>query len=491
MAVVLSPPLPTNARSEVAVAERPHWGVPYSLVAIGITWAATLGLVLTAGPQRPELLFVLLGLLWIGVYLLLFPPLVASSRSQSNTRFEFNIVGLALLLRLAGVCASYWGFTLATGIPFEFHASDSLWYHQGAERFADNLANGSFGTLYSGIRAAPSDLGYVSLVGAIYALTGANVIIVRVLQAVLAAWSVVLLYRTARLAVGESSARTVAILGALNPYLIYYSGLHLKETVLIYLMMEVFYRTVKLSSKKGNIAASVAILFGCIGSMFFFRTFLAVLLVLGVGAHFIRRHQQWSRGRQLAIAATVMLSIVAFTMVVKPELGEEVVYRLVAGGDQWEREMAQKEQGLGQSISSTLASRPLFVALATVGPLPGVVAIPDQENGLVQFGFAWIRHLFLFFAILGLWQALRNGGRDVTVIAVTVVGYAVILGAAGLPSSHRFQVPTLPAWTIFTGVGLHASLPKRIMFTYWVIVLLGIATTVFIWNYLKIAVRGY
>jgi hypothetical protein len=477
-------------RRESSERQRAHWTIAYSAIAFAVATVCTGAVVATAGAQMPDLLYLLLGTLWVALYLLCLPLLLASAHRGSSQRFEVSVLVLAVVLRIGAVGAAYWAFQSATGTPFEFHASDSVWYHRGGETVAANLAHAQTG-LYDGVRAAPSDLGYVTLLGFVYSVVGSDVLIVRVLQAVLSAWTVVVLYRAARLALDDATARTIGLLAVLNPYLVYYAGLHLKETVLIFLMVEVFYRTIRLSTRKESGTIDIALLVFFVTCMFFFRTFLAVLLLVAIGLHFVRRHGGWSRQRQIAVAVAVMTTIATLVVIVRPQIGQEVVYRLLAGSDQWERELAQKERGLGQSISSIIASRPLFVGLATVGPLPGVVAIDGQENGLIQYGFAWSRHFLLFFTGLGLWRALKRGHSTLTVITVTVIGYALILGAAGLPSSHRFQLPTLPAWSVFAGIGLHVNRPAHKVFAQWLGILLMTAAAVFLWNYLKVAVRGY
>ena len=100
-------------------------------------------------------------------------------------------------------------------------------------------------------------------------------LVARLVNAVVSAWMVVLIYKIASRNFGEAAGRISAILAMLLPTLVYYCGLHNKETVMVFLLMAfvdradwfVRQRTIK----TWNLL--VVILLGA--SLFFFRTVLA------------------------------------------------------------------------------------------------------------------------------------------------------------------------------------------------------------------------
>ena len=88
-----------------------------------------------------------------------------------------------------------------------------------------------------------SDVGYPLYLTALYKIVGSNVIIPRIIKALLSAYTCVLLYRLSQRTFGEDTARMVGIMSALMLNLIIYCGYHLKETEMLFLEVAFLERT--------------------------------------------------------------------------------------------------------------------------------------------------------------------------------------------------------------------------------------------------------
>ena len=79
------------------------------------------------------------------------------------------------------------------------------------------------------------DTQYSSTCELLYYLFDTNVIIVRILKALYSAYTCVLIYKLTTRNFNESTARIAGVIAMLFPNLIYYCGLHLKETEMVFL----------------------------------------------------------------------------------------------------------------------------------------------------------------------------------------------------------------------------------------------------------------
>ena len=156
----------------------------------------------------------------------------------SPMTFAKRLFGTALGIRIVYVLFSYWFYIAMTGAPFEFDAADVGFYNELGRYGADLLREGNWNlfpafTAYSG--ADYSDLGYPFYLSFVYFLTDDSILITRLLKAVWSAWTALLIYKLAARNFGESTGRIAGILCMLMPNLIYYCGLHLKETEMVFL----------------------------------------------------------------------------------------------------------------------------------------------------------------------------------------------------------------------------------------------------------------
>jgi hypothetical protein len=118
------------------------------------------------------------------------------------------------------------------------------------------------------------------LMGIVYALSFDSIIAFRIVNALLGAWLCVMIFDIAGRSFGEKAARISAVLAVVAPPLIYYCGLHLKEAVIVFLVVlfidtgDRLLRARKLSVRDILVLGVTAV------AMVFFRNALAVVLVV-------------------------------------------------------------------------------------------------------------------------------------------------------------------------------------------------------------------
>ena len=152
----------------------------------------------------------------------------------SNTGFRRRLFLTSLTIRILYVLFSYWFYIEMTGSPFEFHAAYSIFYHTESQVGAKILRDYDFlsfwSRFYAYLGTDISDVGYAAYLSIVYYLTGNSILFCRIIKALLSAYTVILIYKISERNFGENIARISAVFCMLMPNLIYYCGLHLKET---------------------------------------------------------------------------------------------------------------------------------------------------------------------------------------------------------------------------------------------------------------------
>ena len=235
----------------------------------------------------------------------------------SEKRFVKLLWQWGLGLRIGYVLFSYLFYQEMTGIPFEFGSADSSFYQIAAGYGASLLSDGHWGLYplldkYSG-GLQLSDSGYPIYLSFIYWITGDSILIARLIKAILSTWMVVLMYRIGQRHFEESTARMAAIFCLVMPNLIFYTGLHLKETEMVFLTVAFVERTdALLLGKKYNFKTIVLPLVLMV-LLFFFRTVLGACAVMAfLTTLFFSDSQRVSWAKRLLVVLWVGLVALYF-----------------------------------------------------------------------------------------------------------------------------------------------------------------------------------
>lgn len=428
--------------------------------------------------------YILLGILWVTGFFLLTNRWTETWRVYPEKEFVKKLFWVAVGLRLVWVLFSYYYYIQTTGQPFEFGAADSLGYHDEAVWLADSSWSfvwdyyfGSFGV---------SDIGYSLYLTVLYKIFGPVVIIPRILKAFISAYSCVLLYRLSQRTFGEDTGRMVGIMSALMMNLIVYCGYHLKETEMLFLEVAFLERAdYMFRCKKANLwnilVPSLLAL-----SMFFFRTVLGTVAVFSFAtAVLLMNTPSMKKGwKRLALIGWGLMCLLV--------LSGGTIMTEVEG--YWERKednvlkkrMEQTSRGnqWAQYATGTVMAPMVFVL-----PFSTMVDVAGQYGQQEKHGGNFIRNFMGFFAILGVYEALRRKKwRDFVLIGSFVVAYLGIVSVSGFSNSERFLLPGLPGLIMIWAYGV-STLRKNTfkLLMPWCLVVVAME---FAWAFFKLGSRG-
>ena len=405
-------------------------------------------------------------------------------RGFPKKRYVRTLFWTALGIRLVWVFISYYYYNAMTGHPFDFNAADSIGYHNEAVwlagsdwAFVMDYYLGGFGV---------SDVGYPLYLTILYKIVGPSIIIPRIIKALLGAYTCVLLYRLSQRTFGEDTARMVGIMSALMLNLIIYCGYHLKETEMLFLEVAFLERADYLfRSHKGTfwnifLPSMLAI------SLFFFRTVLGSVAIFSlVTAVVLMRTPSMKRGWK-------RVTLICWGVVCLLVLSGGTIMTEVEG--YWERKeenlvKKRQEQTMRGNQWAQYATGAVMAPMVVVLPFSTMVDVDQQYGQQEKHGGNYIRNFMGFFALLGVYEAVRRKKwRDFVLIGSFVAAYLGIVGLSGFSNSERFLLPGLPCLIMIWGYGISTLRAKTFkLLNPWCVIVVAME---FAWAFFKLGSRG-
>jgi hypothetical protein len=434
------------------------------------------------GGHRLPLIWLLFALIeFLGFYF----ALNGLSRNWNNIpvkAFISKLFAYSFILRSAWVIISYFFYSYQTGQPFMFEAADSLFYHHAGK----TLAETGFSNIAQILpEVGLSDLGYPVYLSFIYFIFGDHVIIPRLINALLGAWTVILIYRLATRNFGEATGRLAGIMAMLMPNLIYYCGIHLKEALMVFLVVAFIERADQMLRVKNKLILLILLAF--LGaSLFFLRTVLlaSILFALFSMLLFIRR--PGSHILQRIIIGFWVLIIIWLTFSYRIQAEFEYLVENIDSQAQSMEWRSKREEGnrLAHYGSSVLFAPVMFVA-----PFPTFVNIETQQNQMLLSGGYFVKNVLAFFVLISLISFIRKRQlRKYILILSFLLAYLAILAQSAFALSERFHLPALPFLVILAAYGVTQLNEKnrRFYVPYLILLVLGVIA----WNAFKLAGRG-
>ena len=415
----------------------------------------------------------------------------------SPQTFAKRLFAMALGIRIVYVLFSYWFYIAMTGAPFEFDAADVGFYNELGRYGAELLREGNLNlfqafTDYSG--ADYSDLGYPFYLSFVYLLTGDSILVTRLLKAVWSAWTALLIYKLAARNFGESIGRMAGILCMLMPNLIYYCGLHLKETEMVFLAV-LFAERADHILRRGKLTfGPTAALMLIPGALFTIRTALAAVLVLAfLCALLLSSDRVVGWGRRILLIG-VAFTIVGVVMLNNTGIGNSVRAMWQTRGSEQKGNMEWRatrvdEGGYTQKFAK-YAGAAVFAPMIFTIPFPTMTETPGQENLKMIHGGNFVKNITSFFTILALFILLFSGDWRKHVLPIAIIcGYLVVLAFSSFAQSERFHLPSVPFAMMFAAYGIsYMRNPKyKRWFRIWCVMMFVAAVA---WNWFKLAGRG-
>lgn len=432
-----------------------------------------------------SLIYILMGIMWVTGFFLLSAYCSQKWQEVPEKKLLGNLFLIALGLRFVWVIFSYFYYIDKTGIPFEFSAADSLWYYE--ESTGNIHTNLSVIWDYLFIHTASvSDSGYVFYLSLLAKVFGENIIFPRLINAVFSAITVLLIYHLAKRNIGVEGGRLASIFACFMPNLIFYCGLHLKETLMIFLMVAYLERAdYLLRSKKYNVL-TIALPVLLAISLFTFRTVLGAAAVFSfvTALVFTNTSVIGKKKRIMLIGWGVLAALTLTGGVIMTELEGYIEEK---DTNQANKRMAQTEKGnqWAKYATGTVMAPMMFVL-----PFPTMVDVDEQYTQQMLSGGNYVRNFLGGFVLIAVFSALfiTKNWRNLSLIGSFVFAYLGIVSTSGFANSERFLLPGLPCLLIMAAYGvtlLNAKNYRYVKMWYYVVPVMAVA-----WAFFKLGSRG-
>ena len=412
-------------------------------------------------------------------------------QNYSPKAFAKKLFTTALIIRIVYVVFSYWFYNEMTGSPFEFGAADVMFYNEMGQYGHKLLSSGEWNLIEKFKQYADvglSDSGYPIYLTFVYWIFNDSIFITRLLKAVWSAWTCVLVYKLASRNFGDVVGRMAAIFFMLMPNFIYYCGIHLKETEMVFLIV-LFAERADFAMRSKQLdwkALIIALLAACF--LFMFRTALAAVAMIALAVTLMLSSKKvLSVGKKIAIGAFVVLAMFA---TIGNQLMREAEELLVNSGDNQSNSMAWRAERKGGNEFAKYAGAAVFAPMIFTIPFPTLVNTEGQENQRMIHGGNYVKNITSALTIFALFSLLIKGDwrRHVLIISIGC-GYLIVIALSAFAHSERFHLPALPFALIIAayGISILGNKQKK-WYNYWLI-LIFVANIA--WAWFKLKGRGF
>ncbi len=452
-----------------------------------IVYLLALALVSFAFPTYSmKMSFIVMGCAWVIGFFLMVEFGTIHWRNRSEKQYLRHLFIIAVSLRIAWVVFSYFYYIQLTGTPFEFNAADSVAYHLDAEWLAGQRWSGITAYLFDDRRMI-SDSGYLIYLTILYKLLGGSFIIVaRIVKALLGSATCILIYKLASRIFEDKVARMAGLMMAFMPNLIIYCGYHLKEIEMIFLEVAFLERLDYLLRSKEFRIWNLLLTTFLAGSLFLFRTVLgaAAVFSFATGALLFSAPDLKRNLRRLAIIGWGVLSLVVLS-------GGTIATEVEGYWEDREENVTNKrlQQTLEGNRWAKYATGAVMAPMVVVLPFATMINVDEQYGQQEKSGGNFIRNFMGFFAILAIYESLRQKKwRDFIIIGAFVISYLGVVSMSGYSNSERFLLPALPGLICMWSYGLSELRRKSYnLLSFWCILVFLME---FGWAFFKLGSRG-
>ena len=422
---------------------------------------------------------------FLGTGYLIFTGLAIKQLSRGSEKlFRKRLFRYSLLTNFV-VMMFLFIFNMAhTGTPFSVNAKDEIGYDSRANTIADNLI--SQGKIYENIDYDFADLGYPTILGIEYLMSGRSIYFSRLIQILLGALSVLFTYRIAKNFFDPEIARVAGALMIFYPHLLYFQGVTLKEGHMVFLLTATFLLASNILKKRLTVGSLVLIIITT-GLLFSFRTPLAVLAILSIVLGLVFTKAPKKRGG--AIMYVFVFTVLLLVFARSTGLYYSTYETISTSGEMYERVTEKRAMGGGSMMS--LIGLPIYVVAAVPTPFPSLVDTEQDPTfhkaNWYHSGGSFVWNILSFFFLIGIVFAVRKHFFRYLMIITFTIGYLMILSYSGYVTSLRYTVPVIPFLLIFAALGLYRYRGKIQLYRLY---LLLMYVCVVGWAYFQLASRG-
>lgn len=325
--------------------------------------------------------------------------------------------------------------------------------------------------------------------------------IVLLFNIILGAITPIFVYRIASRHFGEDVGRMTGLFCMLNPNMIWWCCVMMKETQMIFFTCWFMDRMdVVLFRRKVSVMQVIPV--AVIGMyVFLYRAALGILLFMAFFAALILMSQRVvSYGKKILAG---MLVLVVLFLGFGQQMREQADYlRSKASGEGQRENMEWRTQRGNGNVFAKYAGKAIFAPLIFTIPFPTLTFTHEGQIPLMEVaGGNMIKNIFSFFVIFSMFFLLISGEwrRHVFLIAY-LIGYLIILAFSVYAQSGRFHMPAMPFEMLFAAYGIkiiqqniplttHVGRKTTYMrwYTYWCILCFVFAV---FWQWFKLKGQG-
>lgn len=405
--------------------------------------------------------------------------------------FEKRIFGTALVIRAVWMLLYYLFTTSVWHTPWEQPigtSMDSVGYYGEAIWLYDMIRAGDISPYLEYLAIGSiDDAGYPVFLALWNFIFRDSILLTRIPNAFFDAWTVVLTYRVAKRNFGEDIGRLSASFVILLPMMIFYSGVTMKESLMLMLGVWAIERGDTIIREKRYKVGELAAFAALTVSVTFFRTALAWVIMLSFLCALVLSSERVSnKSRRLSILVVVLFAGAAL-------YGGRIIEQSQTLMEQVDSTGANLEYRANRRGGNALAARlnkAVFVPLLFTIPFPTMVTIEGQNIQQLQNGGFFIKNILSFFVIFAMLSFLpKKRWRNHVMIIAFTLGYIAALGLSSFAQSGRFHHPLLPFEMIFAayGINLIKNLRQAKWFDYFLVAEFFI---IIFWNWFKLRGRG-
>ncbi len=472
----------------------PNWFATYAVATYAV---ALLGVNLMYSNYAMEWYFWLFGIAWVAGFFFLsvkFSREWSVLKIHKSKNFEKHLFWTGFWIRAVYVIFIYYFYLEMTGMPYEFQAADSQSYIEVAGDWSIWLSNNTF---WEGIsdyaRMYFSEMGYpLFLLIPIHWLGESAIIITRLIQAALGAFTSVIIYRIVHRSMGEVTARLAAIFCMLHPVLICYVGMSLKEVLMTFMLVLFIDMGERMLRSRRYSFATIAPLALTGFSLFMFRTVLGLVATMAVFFALVMMDTRVVSLSKKIIMGAVLVGIVLLSA--SDNIIREVEQIRNTDIQKQQETSMSKRYGIegGKKTGNAFAKyagAAVFAPLIFSIPFPTMAQLEEQEDMRLIHGGNWMRNVMSGFVILAMFMLLLSGDwRKYTLPLAMLLGYLLMLVFTEFAHSLRFHIPVMPFEMMFAAYAITNMRKKhRNWYLIWCILCIVMC---FGWNWFKLAGRG-
>lgn len=436
--------------------------------------------------------WILIGIIEVSAFYYFSSRWEVSWRRIPIKDFEKRIFWTSVLIRLGWTLVYYiftmnvwhtpWEQPIGTTMDSPGYFSEAMWVYEMI-RARDLSPYFSYVTIGGHL----DDIGYPFFLALSRFIFNDSIFLTRIPNAIFDSWTVVLTYRIAKRNFGEEVGRLSSFFVILLPMMIFFSGVTMKETLMLMLGTWAVERgDYIIQEKQYRFGTLGAFLVLTLSLVLFRMAYAWVVMLAFICALVLSSERISSKSKRWTILVVILFAGAALFGGRLVEQSQDLIEQAESTGANLD--FRAKRKG-GNALVANL-NKAVFVPLLATIPFPTMVTIEGQNIQQLQNGGYFIKNILSFFVVFALLLLLPKWRwRNHVLIIAFTLGYMAALGLSSFAQSGRFHHPLLPMEMILGayGINLIKNARQAKWFDYFLVAEFFI---IIFWNWFKLRGRG-